>query len=421
MLCHDFSGDKVALLRLIELKVNEFIIIAVLESNSMNYIIKPSKRSVVEPFRAMDIVAKANKLMNKGDDVIMMCVGQPFAPAPKTARDAAKAAIDNGRIGYTVANGIGPLRARIAQHYFEQHNVDIDPNRIIVTNGSSCAFTLSFLSMFEIGARVAIPAPGYPAYRNILRSLSMEAVEIDTNAQSGWVLTPQLLRTAHAQEPLDGLLIANPNNPNGTMIEANAFKELQETCAELGIKFISDEIYHGLTYGQKEISALSISDDCIVINSFSKYFCMTGWRIGWMIVPEHMVETVNRLQQNLFICASEISQIAALHAFDGVDELEITKAGYLKNRSLLLKNLPKMGLSEIMPVDGAFYCYANVEGFTQDSESFCANVLTKSKLALTPGVDFDSNNGKKWVRLSFAGSYEDMQKGLERLGNYLAN
>lgn len=385
----------------------------------MNHLITPSKRSVVEPFRAMDIVAKANKLIQASEDVIMMCVGQPSAPAPKTARDAAKAAIDNGRIGYTDASGIGPLRVRIAKHYLEQHNVDIDPKRIIVTNGSSCAFTLSFLSIFEIGARVAIPSPGYPAYRNILRSLSMEAVEIDTKAQSGWVLTPQLLKEAHALKPLDGLLIANPNNPNGTMLEASAFKELQETCAQLGIKFISDEIYHGLTYGQKEISALCVSDDCIVINSFSKYFCMTGWRVGWMIVPVNMIVTVNRLQQNLFICAPEISQIAALHAFDGLEELERTKAGYLKNRTLLLENLPKMGLSEIMPVDGAFYCYANVEAYTQNSESLCADILANANLALTPGVDFDSKNGNKWIRLSFAGSNQDMQKGLERLGNYL--
>lgn len=385
----------------------------------MNNIIKPSKRSVVEPFRAMDIVAKANALTQQGKDVIMMCVGQPSAPAPKTARDAAKAAIDVGRIGYTESGGITPLRKRISQHYSDQHNLSIDPQRIIVTNGSSTAFTLSFISMFEIGARVAIPSPGYPAYRNILRSLSMEPVEIETNAQSGWVLTPEQLKKVHANNPLDGLLIANPNNPNGTMLSAQAFKEIQHTCCELGIKFISDEIYHGLTYGQTEISALSVSDDCIVINSFSKYFCMTGWRVGWMIVPEHMIDTINRLQQNLFICAPEISQIAALHAFDGVEELEQTKAGYLQNRTLLLDNLPKMGLGEIMPVDGAFYCYANIAHLSPNSEEFCADVLTKANLALTPGVDFDSENGNKWIRLSFAGSHQDMQKGLSRLSDYL--
>lgn len=385
----------------------------------MNHIIKPSKRSVVEPFRAMDIVVKANKLSLSGHDVIMMCVGQPSAPAPQTARDAAKAAINNGRIGYTESGGISSLRSRISQYYNDRYNVDIDPDRIIVTNGSSSAFLLTFISMFETGASVAIPAPGYPAYRNILRSLSMKPVEIESNAHSRWVLTSEQLRKTHAKEPLDGVLIANPNNPNGTMMEADAFKALQLTCTELGIKFISDEIYHGLTYGKEERSALSLNDDCIVINSFSKYFCMTGWRVGWMIVPEHMIDTVNRLQQNLFICASEISQIAAMHAFDGIDELEKTKVGYLKNRSLLLKNLPKMGLGEIMPVDGAFYCYANVSDFTKSSEDFCADILSKEKLAVTPGVDFDSQNGNKWVRLSFAGSYKDMQKGIQRLGNYL--
>lgn len=385
----------------------------------MSHIIKPSKRSVVEPFRAMDIVAKANVLSRAGNDVIMMCVGQPSAPAPKIARDAAKAAIDNGRIGYTDSGGIKPLKERISQYYGDKYKLSINPDRIIVTNGSSTAFTLSFLSMFEIGARVAIPAPGYPAYRNILRSLSMEPVEIQTNEKSNWVLTPDQLKKSHAKKPIDGLLIANPNNPNGTMMSEKAFEALQLTCQQLGIQFISDEIYHGLTYEQIEKTALSVSDDCIVINSFSKYFCMTGWRVGWMIVPEHMIDTINRLQQNLFICAPEISQIAALHAFDGIDELETTKAGYLKNRTLLLDSLPKMGLGNIMPVDGAFYCYANISHITDDSELFCSDVLSKTNLALTPGVDFDSKHGKKWVRLSFAGSNSDMQIGVQRLGDYL--
>lgn len=386
----------------------------------MSNIIKPSNRSVVEPFRAMEIVASATKLIQSGQDVVMMCVGQPSAPAPKTARDAAKAAIENGRIGYTEAGGIKQLRLRIAKHYKDHYGIEIDPSRVIITTGSSTGFTLSFISLFETGARVAIPAPGYPAYRNILRALSMEPVEIETQAEERWVLTPELLKQAHAEKPLDGLLIANPNNPNGTMIEPEAFKALQQTCAELGIRFISDEIYHGLTYDIAEQTALSLSDDAIVINSFSKYFCMTGWRIGWMIVPEHMIDTVVRLQQNLFICAPEVSQIAALHAFDGIEELENTKLGYQQNRSLLLNALPKLGFGEIMPVDGAFYCYTNVSQMTNDSEAFCADILSKVNLALTPGVDFDSNRGKEWIRLSFAGSSEDMHKGLERLGESLA-
>jgi len=381
--------------------------------------IKPSIRGQVEPFRAMGVVAEAGRLAAGGRDIVMMCVGQPSAPAPKTARDAAAKAVANGRIGYTPAGGTAALRQRIARHYEDKYAVRIDPERVVVTTGSSAGFVLAFISMFEPGDRVAIPSPGYPAYRNILRSLSLEPVEIETHSGSRWVMTPEMLETAHRQKPLAGVLVANPNNPNGTMMMPDAFEALLQKAGELGIDFISDEIYHGLTYGIAERTALASSDDVMVINSFSKYFCMTGWRIGWMIVPQSMVEAVTRLQQNVFICAPEISQIAALHAFDGLEQLEETKSGYVKNRDYLLEQLPRIGFGEIQPVDGAFYAYANASAFTDNSEQFCRSVLEEAQTAITPGTDFDTKRGRGWVRISFAGSFENMQKGVERIANLL--
>jgi aspartate/methionine/tyrosine aminotransferase len=385
----------------------------------MKHIVTKSTRGNVEPFRAMGVVAAASKMQTEGQDVVMMCVGQPSAPATLAAREAAKAAISAGKIGYTPALGIKPLRERLSQHYLDRYGEEVSPDRIVVTTGSSAGFMLAFLTLFDEGDRVAIPSPGYPAYRNILKALSLKPVEIESEASSRWVLTPQMLEAAHQEERLHGALIANPNNPNGTMMVPDAFKSLINTSNELGITFISDEIYHGLTFDVKEETALKYSDQAIIINSFSKYFCMTGWRIGWMIVPEHLVETVNRLQQNAFICAPEISQIAALHAFDGLDELEATKASYKENRDLLLAELPKLGFREIQPVDGAFYVYANCSQLSNDSEAFCQDILNQAKTAITPGTDFDTKRGKAWVRFSFAGSKADMKNGLQRLGDYL--
>jgi len=382
-------------------------------------IIKPSSRSNVEPFRAMNVVAKAARKSSAGQDVVMMCVGQPSAPAPLAAREAAIKAIERGRIGYTPAMGIAPLRERIARHYLERYNVEIDPERVIVTTGSSAGFMLAFLTLFEAGERVAIPAPGYPAYRNILKALSLQPAEIATDSASRWVVTPQSLEACHHKEALNGILIANPNNPNGTMMMADAFEAIIRKAEELEIAFISDEIYHGLVYEQDDVTALRYSDNAIIINSFSKYFCMTGWRIGWMIVPENLIETVNRLQQNAFICAPEVSQIAALHAFDGTDELEKVKLGYHANRKLLLDALPGLGFRELQPVDGAFYVYADCSAISNDSEAFCDLALEKANTAFTPGTDFDPERGHSWVRFSFAGSNEDMQKGLDRLGALL--
>lgn len=385
---------------------------------------KPSNRSVVEPFRAMQIVAEAGKLESEGKDIVLMCVGQPGHPAPLLAREAATAAIAVGKIGYTNAAGTDALRDRIAQYYQERYSVEVKRERIFVTTGSSAGFSLAFLAAFDVGDRIVIPSPGYPAYRNILKSMSIEPVEIETTAVSNWVISPEMLLEEHQKAPVAGILIANPNNPNGTMMEPDEFKRLVEICREHSIKMISDEIYHGLTYEKQEVTALEFDTDLFVINSFSKYFCMTGWRIGWMIVPENMIETIDRLHQNNFICAPEISQIAALSALDGVDEMEAVKAGYLRNREYVKSQLKALGITEIQPIDGAFYAYFNVEGLLNvtgcnDSMQLAHRILHEAGVALTPGIDFDTKRGGDWMRLSFAGDESSLVEGFERLKKWL--
>lgn len=381
-------------------------------------IITSSSRSNVDPFLAMDVVAKAAKLSSEGNDIISMAVGQPGASAPECARQAAVDAINTGKIGYTSAPGITKLQHRIARHYKDTYCVDVDPNRIYATTGSSAGFVLSFLSLFEEGARIAIPSPGYPAYRNIIKALSMIPVEIRTDADSRWTLNAELLEQAHAEQPLGGLLFANPNNPNGSMLERGGFQKLIEAANQLGIKFISDEIYHGLTYEMDGSCALEFTDDVIIINSFSKFFCMTGWRIGWMIVPDNLVRTIDRLQQNLYICAPEISQIAAVAAFDGIAEMQKVREGYVKNRELFLQRLPKIGLTNIQPIDGAFYAYADITPLSNNSMDLASEILDKTGVAVTPGLDFDIERGKSWMRFSFAGENKRMIEAFDRLDHW---
>ncbi len=388
-------------------------------------LMQPSLRAGIDPFLAMDVVARANKLSRRGVDVISMAVGQPSACAPKSALEAASLALKSGPIGYTDATGIEVLRHRIAQHYKQTYSVDIAPAQVIVTTGSSAGFILGFLALFEPGARIAVPSPGYPAYRNIIKALSMEPVEIATNEECRWALNGELLAREHAKSKIDGILFANPNNPNGTMVNREQFVELFETANRLGIRFISDEIYHGLTYEIEAVCALELSEDVIIINSFSKYFCMTGWRIGWMIVPEPMIETINRLQQNLFICAPEISQIAAVAAFDGIDEMETVRNGYRKNRQLFMERLPALGLETIQPIDGAFYAYACATPWfdkeISNSMSLAALLLDETGVAITPGLDFDIARGADWLRFSFAGEYSRMAEAFERLQIWCEN
>jgi aspartate/methionine/tyrosine aminotransferase len=348
-----------------------------------------------------------------------MEVGQPSASAPKTALAAAKAALDGGRIDYTSALGIPSLRRRIARHYGETHGLDLDPARVVVTTGSSGGFILAFLSMFEPGDRVALANPGYPPYRHILTALGCEPVLIETSETTRWALSPEALIAAHRRTPLAGLVVASPANPTGTMMDAQSLARLIAVAEAEGIKVISDEIYHGLDYAFAAETAAKLSQRAVIINSFSKYFCMTGWRVGWMVVPEALTRTVERLQQNLAISVPSLSQVAAEAAFEGREEMEAVKHGYEENRRILTEGLPKAGLDKFLPVDGAFYLYANVARFSDDSLDFAKRMLDEAGVAATPGLDFDPIDGRHFLRFCYAGSAAEMHEAVKRIGDWL--
>ena len=376
-----------------------------------------STRSQVDPFIVMDVMEAARRAEGAGRNIIHMEVGQPGSGAPKGAVQALAKAMDAQPLGYTVALGLPALRARIARMYGEWYNIDLDPERVVITPGSSGGFILGFTSLFDSGDRVGIGAPGYPSYRQILHALGLEPVDLPTAPENRLQPVPADL----AGLDLAGLLVASPANPTGTMLNRAAMTQLIEATQEQGAAFISDEIYHGIEYEAKAVSALEITDDCYVINSFSKYFSMTGWRVGWMVVPEDHVRTVERLAQNLFICAPHASQVAALAALDCEEELQANLDIYTANRKLMLEGLPRAGFTNIAPPDGAFYVYADVSELTQDSRAFAAEILDRADVAVTPGLDFDPVRGATTVRFSYARATEDIEEGLRRLSKFMAN
>ncbi len=379
----------------------------------------PSARSAVEPFLAMDVLREAGVLEAQGRRIMHLEVGEPGAPPPRPVREAAMAALGGGRIGYTDALGRASLRARIARHYGETYDVDIAPSRVVVTTGSSGGFILSFLALFDAGDRVAVATPGYPAYMNILEALGCVCVPLETTAATRHAVTAGMIEAAHRERPLKGVLLMSPANPSGVMMSDDALREVCETCDRLGIAFISDEIYHGLTYERPAQTALKFSDETLVVNSFSKFYCMTGWRIGWLIAPEQLVRPIERLQQSLAISVPFLSQVAAEAAFDARDELEAVKAGYARNRAALIDALPKMGLVDVQPPDGAFYIYADIGRFTNDSLDFSKRLLEEAGVAATPGVDFDRARGHRTLRLSYAGSEADIAEAIARMGAWM--
>jgi aspartate/methionine/tyrosine aminotransferase len=387
--------------------------------DSTKWLVMPSLRSDVQPFMVMDVMAAAARLEAAGRRIIHMEVGQPAAAAPSTARAAAHTALTAARIGYTESLGIAPLRRRIAAHYREGYGIDVDPGRVVVTTGSSAGFLLAFLAMFEPGDRVAIACPGYPPYRNILSALGCEPVPIEISAQNRWALTPQALIAAHRAKPLAGLLFASPANPTGTMMTGEALGALIAAAEGEGIRCISDEIYHRLDYAFPAQTALALSANTMVINSFSKYFCMTGWRVGWMVAPDALVRPIERLQQNLAISVPTLSQVAALAAFDGTGEMEAVKHGYEDNRRVLVDGLPRAGLDTFLPVDGAFYLYADVSRFCDDSFAFAGRMLEEAGVAATPGIDFDPVHGRRYIRFSYAGATDEMREAVERIAGWL--
>ncbi|HLH97995.1 MAG TPA: aminotransferase class I/II-fold pyridoxal phosphate-dependent enzyme [Xanthobacteraceae bacterium] len=386
---------------------------------SARALITPSARSAVPPFMVMDVMAAAARIEAAGGHVVHMEVGQPAAPAPRAAIAAAQAALARHRLGYTEALGISSLRARIARHYAQRHAIEIDPKRIVITTGSSAGFVMAFLALFDPGDRVAVAVPGYPPYRHILKALGCEPVLIETTEATRWAITPDALIAAHRTAKLKGVLIASPANPTGTMMTADALASLIAAAESENIRFISDEIYHGLDYAFAAETAARLAGDAIVINSFSKYFCMTGWRVGWMVLPEALVRPLERLQGNLAISVPTLAQIAAEAAFDAGAELDAVKHVYEENRRVLVEGLPGAGLDRILPVDGAFYLYADISGFSSDSFAFARQLLEEAHVAATPGIDFDPVNGTKFLRFCYAGSTADMHEAVKRVGNWL--
>ncbi len=371
---------------------------------------------MVDPFIVMDVMEAARQAEADGRHIIHMEVGQPGTAAPEGARRKLSEDMQSDAMGYTVALGIPELRARISKLYGEWYNVDLDPARVIVTPGSSGAFLLAFTALFNAGDKVAIGAPGYPSYRQILKALSLEPIDLQTSDANRLQPVP----SDFAEMDVQGLMVASPANPTGTMLDKPAMSALIEACAAKGAAFISDEIYHGIEYEAKAVTALEITDECYVINSFSKYFSMTGWRVGWMVVPEDHVRMIERLAQNMFICAPHASQTVALAAMDCHAELQANMEVYKTNRNLMIEGLPKAGFTRFAPPDGAFYFYVDVRQFTNDSRAFAREILDEAGVAVTPGLDFDPVRGAGTLRFSYARSSADIAEGLERLKRFMA-
>jgi len=377
--------------------------------------LRPSRRGLVPPFIAMDILRAANERQAAGAEIIHLEVGQPGSSAPAPVLEAARCALPSQPIGYTDALGIAPLRQAIAAHYQAQYEVAVDPGEVVVTTGSSAAFLLAFLAAFEPGDRVGLAVPGYPAYRNILTALEIEPVLVRVGENSHYQPTPELLADLGK---LDGLIVASPANPTGTMISAADLNRLAAWCRGRGIRLISDEIYHGITYETSAATARAYGREAVIINSFSKYHCMTGWRLGWMLVPPDLARSVECLAQNFYISPPALSQIAALPAFGCRAELDGHVARYRTNRDLLIETLRDAGLSRFAPAEGAFYLYVDVSRVTRDSEELCRRLLVETGVAVTPGLDFDPIDGGGWVRLSFAGSTDDVAEAARRLKDW---
>ena len=377
---------------------------------------KNSARGSVDPFIVMDVMEAASKKEKSGYEVIHLEVGQPGSLAPKMATESVKNKISKSPMGYTVALGIPELREKIADLYLRWYNVQVEPERIIVTPGSSGAFILTFTGLFDVGDTVGVGSPGYPSYRQILKALNLNTNTIKTfNNNKFQPVVADIINNS-----LDGLLVASPANPTGSMLNKNDLEKLITACKTKQTVFISDEIYHGIEYESRAVSALEVSDDCIVINSFSKYFSMTGWRLGWVVVPKNHIRQFERLAQNMFICAPHISQIAALGALDAYDELNLNLKTYETNRTMLIEELPKLGLKNFAPPDGAFYFYIDVSEYTDDSVTFAKSILDEVHVAITPGIDFDSERGLKTIRLSYACSTSNLKEGLKRLEKFMS-
>ncbi|WP_029067849.1 pyridoxal phosphate-dependent aminotransferase [Jonesia quinghaiensis] len=384
---------------------------------------RASHRSEVPPFSVMQIIAQANARKAAGAPVINLCAGEPAAGASDVVRDEAARVLREGTMGYTESLGVPALRQALSEHYQRWYGVDVDPSRIAVTTGSSGGFVLAFLAAFDVGDRVALARPGYPAYANILRALGVEVVELPCGAQSRFQPTVEQLEVMHQQSPLAGLVVASPANPTGTMISARELERIAQWCVARGVRLISDEIYHGITYppGDVAASAASFSDEgAIVVSSFSKYWAMTGWRIGWLVLPPELVGPADALAGNVSLCPPALSQYAAVAALseEGYRAARADVDVYSLSRDVVVDALPALGWSDVAPADGAFYVWANISHSGLDSVTWCRRLLEEADVAMTPGVDFDRVAGHEWLRLSFAQRPQVMKQALERVINW---
>jgi aspartate/methionine/tyrosine aminotransferase len=381
-------------------------------------LLKIGAGGVVPPFVVMDVITRANAraatLPPGAPPILRMEVGQPATGLPEGARLAVMAALNSGdALGYTEGLGRLSLRRRIAAHYADWYGVAVDPARIAVTFGASGAFPLAYLSAFDAGDTIALAAPYYPPYINIATALGLKTILLPAGIETGF--QPSIAMLEALPQPPDGLIIASPANPTGSMLSPDELRDLAQYCHNAGIRLISDEIYHGLTYGKPAASAAQFSSSAIVINSFSKYFSMTGWRVGWMVLPEELVRTAERLAQNFFVSPSHISQIAAEAAFGCQDELQANRTRYAAARDLLLEGLPRAGFENFSPPDGAFYVYLKTSGHAPDSVTFCNRLLDEAGIAATTGLDFDSRHGQDYFRLSYCAPLADIEDAIARL------
>jgi aspartate/methionine/tyrosine aminotransferase len=379
---------------------------------------KVSQRSHVPPFAVMDILAAANARRAAGASVLNLCAGEPSTGASEVVRQRAAELLAGGDLGYTESMGSPALREAIAGHYRRWYDVEVDPARVAVTTGSSGGFMLAFLAAFDVGDRVALARPGYPAYANILAALGCEVVDLDCGPQTRYQPTVEML--AALDPPVDGLIVAGPANPTGTLIDPTALAELTAWCSEHGVRLISDEIYHGITYPATDgpgAATVAASPDAVVVNSFSKYWAMTGWRLGWLLLPEDLAAPVDALAGNVALCPPALAQHAGVAAFspEGYAAARANVAQYAQSRRLVLDRLPELGWSRVAPADGAFYVYADVSATGLRSPDWCARALDEAGVALTPGTDFDPAHGADWVRLSFASSPSVVAEAVDRI------
>ncbi|PPR15927.1 MAG: Aspartate aminotransferase [Alphaproteobacteria bacterium MarineAlpha9_Bin7] len=377
--------------------------------------LKVAQRGKIAPFFAMEMLQAANQLAATGDDILHLEVGEPGFGAPVSVINVAKTTLDHTILGYTEALGMPELRARISRHYKEYYDVEVPSDRVVTTFGASGAFLLAFLAAFDVGDKIAVVQPGYPAYRNILTALGLQVIPLCAGPKQRFQPSVDLLQEVG---PINGLIIASPSNPTGTMLSKAELKKLVSWCKNKRVRLISDEIYHGISYGNSPATAASFDDQVIVINSFSKYFAMTGWRLGWMIVPHDLAPSVERLAQNLFVSPASLPQHAALTALDCRKELDTYVEIYARNRAYLLNHLPSIGFERLAPADGAFYLYADVSGLTSDSKRFCQKMLEETGVATTPGIDFDTRLGHRYMRFSFAGAEQTVVEAVKRLNNW---